>query len=280
MKIRLFSFCTVYLIFFFTGIQAGAHLFSKPAQSSLGPAISRTASPEWASTPVASLGNGQRSLLFVTADNLENRKPRLQSVWLIIYAPPDPTLTFLPIFPELSSKPERLSTLERSFRIERTADDLGSIRLAPSFLTTLQGQDIWWSGYILLDNVSLEHMEREIKTAGSVSPEANGTEEEGFFAGLLSGKITTLPMFSSNATPEETIFADVAFYQKVCWGLSRGQDQNSFLALDKLFDVYPLHIMSDMDHTQVLAELENVRDHNGSISCEFPTVSAHVLSFR
>jgi hypothetical protein len=119
------------------GIQAGS--------SSLHPqASSATDTPNpWLSP------SEQRTILVIVADDLSQPNPALESVWLALYRPDLPKLTFLPLFPESPAGDTPSSPdLAGAFSLEKKQP-------SASFMKKLAAYQVHWNGYLLTDEFTV-----------------------------------------------------------------------------------------------------------------------------
>ncbi|MDD5370250.1 MAG: hypothetical protein PHQ40_14300 [Anaerolineaceae bacterium] len=120
------------------GIQAGSRSIKPPDSKS-------TSTPNVWTSP-----GHQRTVVIIVADDLQIPAPRLVSVWVEVYRPDLPLVTFLPLFP-----PNMVT-------ITTAPPDLaGTFALSPDhtpsegFLTALHAYKFEWNGYILTDQWGL-----------------------------------------------------------------------------------------------------------------------------
>jgi hypothetical protein len=211
-----------------------------------------------ADTPIPSLANGQRSLLLITADQLEAREPRLTGIWLVLYVPSDPQLTLLPIFPAPSTK-DAGKELSDAFRLQNNA---GMISPDPQFLELVRQQIPWWSGYILLDEPAIAEMIDFMVyfEKASQSPDPSHSNQ-------------ILSELSLWEDPYSALFGQASLYQEMCWGIAWMEAGTTLVQLQDRFAFKQGRFSTDLTPDHLLAELQNLRGQAGSIVCEFPTLS-------
>ena len=95
----------------------------------------------------------QHNLLVIGIDHINNPKPGIQGVWLLIYYHDTPQIDLIPIFPSIREE-DILGdqALAGSFAITANGD------IQPSFWQHLRGRDILWHNYVLLDENALNEI--------------------------------------------------------------------------------------------------------------------------
>lgn len=98
----------------------------------------------------AAPATGQRNLLVIGVDRLEGDSAQLQSLWLVLYFPGRSPLTLMPLYPRQAG-PERSehADLAEAFSLDRSGEP------GPAFFERLRHEQVWWSGYLLLDEPTL-----------------------------------------------------------------------------------------------------------------------------
>lgn len=199
-----------------------------------------------------SLGNGQRSILLVGADRLGDPRSNLESVWLALYVPSNALITLIPVYP--SQKDERLSEtdpLPLAFKFDEEK------RLDPVFLESLENRNLWWSGYIILDDYALEKFINFLKKAGD-------RDDPKFSTAFL----TDLP--SVKEDEQTALRSQTTALQELCRASSR-LDASTDIA--SLLSLIPEHILTDLNEGEILAEANLLFSNGRSLTCEFPTLT-------
>ncbi len=232
-------------------------LFARLAsRASQDPQAEAAALPNAPVTEVDALPTGQRSILVVSADDLTAPKPQLLSIWLVLFLPPEPHLTLMPIYPSASSQEtSQASSLASLFRL-----DPQSGRLDADFLQALRARNFWWSGYVLLDQVAQTHL---------LSSLSEGSAQSGDSASTSLTASSAQPA----ANPHLALLEQATWYQEMCWRASR-TDVVAGLLHDETFTLKIAdHIRSDFRKEQALTELKGLQIPSGGLFCEFPTLS-------
>lgn len=133
----LLLYLAIFAIFVTIGVLGGQSLGnSHLLQANLVGSLQSTAPPD--------VATGQQNLLVIGVDQLNQAQPRLRSAWLLIYFPGKPTLTLLPVYPDVGGDQGINQQFEASFSLSQGGDpDKG-------FLEALR-QKVWWSHYLILD---------------------------------------------------------------------------------------------------------------------------------
>jgi hypothetical protein len=253
--LRSFLYLAIFLTNLLVGYLGGLRVFPANPKEAVSLAHSESIV---ADTPIPSLANGQRSLLLITADQLEAREPRLIGVWLVVYVPSDPRLTLLPIFPAPSMK-DAGKELSDAFRLQNNA---GHMSPDPQFLEIVRELIPWWSGYILLDEPAIAEMIDYMVYFEKASQSPNPNH----FSQILS----ELSMWQD---PYSSLFGQASLYQEMCWGIAWMEAGTTLAQLQDRFAFKQGHFSTDLTADHILAEIQNLRGQAGSIVCEFPTLS-------
>ena len=233
------------------GYQAGVRLL--PERLPLPRPVAKTQP-----TAVPALPNGQRSLLIIIASELEEAEPQLEGIWLALYVPNDARVSLLPIYPVVKSQDAHLAnTLQKSFQI-REQD--GKRIPGDEFLNALQKQDLWWSGYILVDRQAL------VEIAALLNDQKLDTQES-----------SPLLQVSINDAQDswEALFNQAQRFQDICFAADHLEDLKG-----KNGERLSGRVFSDLDPKQMWAELNLLQTYGGNLLCEFPTLSIQTISFR
>jgi hypothetical protein len=263
-KLRSLPYLVIFLLNLLIGFLGGSQVLPERTGKAY-PIFVQTAGMD---SPIPALANGQRSILLITVDKLEARKPRLTGVWAILYVPTNPRVTLLPIYPALNQK-ETGEELANSFRIQQSA---GSPSLDPAFISLIQEQIPWWSGYILVDQTALaEVVDLWVYPPGlgrNISPSNAGSRSADHSGSQL---VSDIPKVWED--PYSALFSQASLYQELCWGvawagagLDASQTQEALAGIRK-------HFSTDLDPEIFVKEIQNLREQGGSLVCEFPTLS-------
>lgn len=203
---------------------------------------------------IAALDNGQRSILLVGASAINTTSPHLESLWMVTYLPSDTTIRLLPIF---SSGEKSISSLGRqlelSFSLRKEA---GGHKLGKDFLSLLEKNNYWWSGYIIYDEVSFTNITELL----------GGTQDNGITIAdyQILSDVPNVMEDPANGYSEQ-----ISIFQSLC---------HKFLTIDTKPDTTQLstiisdHIFTDMDANQLQMELETLFSNHQVRTCRFPTL--------
>jgi hypothetical protein len=196
--------------------------------------------------PTPAAANGQRNILVIGVDDLNSSQPHLESVWLILYIVDRPQITLLPIYPGLPA--EKFSPL---FKVGPDgAPD-------PVFLEALLEHGLWWSGYILLDEVALAEV---IEAASRQSSKDRNS---------LSGVRAVAEVPPPWEDPQRSLSGQIHLAQYLC---SQLDGSNPGLDIASLLELIPRHATTDLNLTRRAAELRHLLADPQGLSCEFPTL--------
>lgn len=203
---------------------------------------------------IQAMKNGQRTLMFISASNLDSLNQRLESVWLATYFPSDTTLQWLPIFPAGDATlSEFEQDLLNSFKLNK---QVGGIIIDPGFLHVLQENNYWWSGYILLDETSLAKIFTQL---GGI--DLNGK--------TLYGAQVVSELLSEAENPRNAYSSQVALIQSICHKFSQVDTK---LVVTQLQSMIPDHILTDLDARMLKAEFDALYSNKHNPTCRFPTL--------
>ncbi len=249
--VKLFKFLVLSMAILsvgFTLFYMVANLEPEPGEK-----LSAIQSPQPAA-PMATLSNGQRNLLVIATDDLTLEQPDLISIWLVLFVPPEPHLTLMPVYPSSTSGiTEKDAALEAAFHLGSQKHELSQ-----EFLQALHSRNLWWSEYAVMDEYALTHI------LNGLSPDGKNTSE--------AGEAST--QNNSNAqNPQPVLLNQATRYQEVCWRIAR-QESVELLIRNKNFDqLMSGHIYSDLTKKDALAELSQLQIPSNGLYCEFPTLS-------
>lgn len=261
-KLRILPYLIIFSLNLLVGFLGGSKVLPEKAGKAY-PVIEQTAAM---SDSIPAMANGQRSILLVTVDKLDALHPRLTGVWAVLYVPANPRLTLLPIFPAFSAGSGE--QLVNSFGIQQEA---GSRKLDPAFLSLVEEQIPWWSGYILLDQAALaEVVDLWVYSPANPSdssPLGSSAPLEKYGSRVVSG----LP--NAQDDPYSALFSQASLYQELCWGLAWSETGSEGSQARERITRIKNHFSTDLDLETILTEIQDLRGLGGSLVCEFPTLS-------
>lgn len=241
-------FALSFIVFVLIGLRVGSAVYRHKGTQ---PVLEKT------STQIPKLANGQRSLLLIGIDQIDATEPRLISAWLIIYAPTYQPFTFVNIYP--SGAPGEASgsnTLAKTFRL--TKDH----HLDANFLKVLADRNIWWSGYIVLDEVATA---KTIEYIGNIENTPHPINGQNVVKGL--------PHPWENA--QAALIGQAGLLQDICWKVFQ---LSQFPNLNELYNQVNGHLITDLDIKLVIDEWQSLA-LSSSRSCQFPGLDqqAHLI---
>jgi hypothetical protein len=199
----------------------------------------------------------QRNLLIIGVDDLRAKSPRLISVWMIFYLLDTPHFMLVPIYPTTHSggfdQPFLDESLSNTFQLDPEQ--------APGaeFLQSLHAKDLWWSGYIILDQTALDAIRK-------------------FVGGKVAKSNLNHPLSSRNIPdPQQdtraALIGQARFAQDLCGGAAGLFSIETSQILD-LFTRLSSHVRTDLDLQQAIEEIQFSLRNGGGVSCEFPSLEA------
>ena len=201
---------------------------------------------------IATMSNGQRSLLLISASSLTGQNPDLESIWLATYFPSESNLRLLPIFPAGDQAPSAMgSQLVHSFNLEKVG---GRLAVSEDFLNVLTTENYWWSGYIVLDDVAL----------AAVFNLLGGIEMKGQ---SFSGEQVLRDSPSPLDHPAEAYSYQIAILQSACTHLSQMITEAD---LTQLKLILPRHMLTDLEPDQLKMEIQSLLASDRQPACKFP----------
>jgi hypothetical protein len=203
---------------------------------------------------IATLDDGQRSILLVDASDIDSASPHLESIWLATYFPAGTSIQMLPIFPSGKNAITSLEQqLDLSFRLSNVDGKQG---LDESFLSLLQNNNYWWSGYIVFENETL------VKILGMMDGERLNMEATSDLQALQD-----LP--GAMDDPQNSYSAKVGLFQSMCHKMS---EIGTHPELEQLLFQVSNHILTDLDSDQLQMELKVLSSEHQYRTCRFPTL--------
>lgn len=194
----------------------------------------------------------QRNLLVIGVDELGLPRPDLQSVWLVIYIPGQPRYMLLPVFPSQSDPDDFGQHLAHLFQLDQTKTP------GAEFLLALEEKGLWWTGYLILDQVALIDVVEFLGGAGEYS--------------ALDGASTVANLPNVLADPQQALASQAKLFDELCQNVARMSGDDHW-RLPYLFSMIPDHAISNLDLVQVSAEWQDLLDHASEVVCEFPSLS-------
>ncbi len=200
----------------------------------------------------------QRNILILGVDDLESPAARLESVWMILYLTDTATITLMPIYPSVSTgdgqAPQEDAYLAANFHLTQEG--------APerSFFDVLQGWGMWWSGYVLLDKSALTQIvawlnplnqDRRLESVQIILESPNPSED-------------------FNAAYESQTW----LVQRLCDSI-RQLDQPNALDVSGITALFPSHLRTDLDVSEMIEEWRGMLAQRGGLRCELPFLLAN-----
>ncbi len=239
-------------MFFGVFLTIGFMLGTSAAQSkSRAPEVTPPTSTQVSATSTAA-PNGQQNFLIIGVDDLKAKSPRLESIWMLLYIPPTPQFTLIPLYPSPYAGGEELQNyIESTFALE------SDLKPNPAFLVAVQSVNIWWNNYILLDETA---MAKVINTA-SADNAINDPE-------FGSRTIATLPLAWDD--PEAAVLAQAELLNGLCHDFARNFSGKNLEISSKTLSN---HVSSDLSVAQLTTMLQHMTTNKSErFRCQFPTI--------
>lgn len=208
-------------------------------------------------TPLPTTDHGQRILLVISADRLDIPRPLLKGIWMLTYFKPPSQIGLIPVYPSfLGEKVEVDSAFTKNFGLVFTKEGPS---LNPRFLRTLREHNLWWSGYLVLDEIAVQVLLEQLQGQPAQDP-------------------ANLPLTASAASkeglpqndPVAFYLRQIKFFDQLC-----GDTQNIQSRIDwaKALERYSMHILTDLNTEQLLVEWKALLEQPGGLRCNFPLLS-------
>ena len=205
----------------------------------------------------SSLPTGQRNILLIGIDQLGASRPRLESAWMVLYIPGDPSLTLVPVFPVAGAAPSsQYPDLQNKF--ELNPDHTPSRK----FFDSLKSMNLWWDHYLVMDEMAVVELINRLGTVTAKSSPINGLRA-----------VANLPLAWEN--PNAAVLAQATLLKEICREVAQVNPEtrwNPSRILDELSD----HLATDMTAIQLQSEWQALASSKGRLTCDFPTLSQPV----
>ena len=260
--LRLFPYLALFLASLLIGYLGGLRVFDG---STLLASLKTGDEGLISNLSIPALANEQRSILLITADQLESHRPQLTGVWLVMYTPSEPSITLLPVYPAPSMN-RTVKELAREFRLDKRDGNLVPVS---GFFDLIRNQIPRWSGYILLDEAALGELTDLMTRFGNPSskPGTNPASQLGSESQV-------------GEDPFLILIKQASHYQDLCWGVAQVGPMNDLTELPDLFTLQNGHFSTDLIPAQLLAEIQNLAGEGKNIVCDFPTLSVQARNIE
>jgi hypothetical protein len=199
------------------------------------------------------INNGQRNLLVAWVDSLDAENPRLEGLWLVLFVPNSPSLTWLPLYPDgligsIGGNPQWYA----DFRLTPEGE------FDSQFVANLRSEDVWWNNYVVVDETGLvEIVNRSLNVMGSpaITPQPDAGDRI----------IGNMPL--AWEAPSEALKAQFDLLDSLCLSIPASTQAASQA---DLLDLLDHHLISDLQANEILSIQKNLRLTGGSL-CKFPT---------
>jgi hypothetical protein len=202
--------------------------------------------------PIAVLNTGQRSILLVTTSSLSTLDSHLESVWLATYLPSGSDIRLLSIYPT-GDQPisDFEAQLVNSFGLNKKN---GQLVLDEEFQEILVGENYWWSGYLVLDEVAM----------ADIFDLLGGLQLKGQ---TLSGEQVISELPDVTEEPGNAYSFQIAMLQSACKQFTRVA---SNAVLSQVRPLLSHHIITDLQSDQLETEIQSQLAGEHQPACKFP----------
>jgi hypothetical protein len=199
------------------------------------------------------INNGQRNLLVAWVDSLHADNPRLEGLWLVLFVPNSPSLTWLPLYPEgliesIDGNPQWYA----DFRLKPDGE------IDSQFVANLRSKDVWWNNYLVIDETGLvEIVNRSLNVNGSpaITPQPDAGDRI----------IGNMPLAWED--PGEALKAQFDLLDSLCLSIPAPNQPAGPADLLGLLDH---HLVTNLQAEEILSIRNNLRLTGGRL-CKFPT---------
>lgn len=245
-----------------TGVSGGLSTLLSGEHSN-SPRLVTTASAQVNGHQIPSLGK-QTNVLLVGVDDLQKPEPMLESVWLILYLPDLPQITWMPLYPQVLKTPagsriQASAALKGAFAVQQ-----GS---APGqeFLGLLEQDGLWWSHYVIIDRAGAIEL---IDLLGGVEEISALRPSEPV---KMSGQQAISELRPTNDDLQGSLFSQANLIQQLCrippksyLNLNRAQ-----LIMQRMHG----HFVTDLTAEHVIDDLQLMIQSGGGFVCDFPSIN-------
>lgn len=200
-------------------------------------------------SPIPTPATGQSNVLIIGVDRLTYADPRLESIWLLAHFPGEPDIKLIPLYPKPVSDP-----------VNNQHQIAAIFELSPAgfpgkdILDYLHQQQIWWSSYIILDEVALIEI---LDFVGGVKIDGQ----------KLSGALALGSLTPAKEDQLAAVNSQMQLLQELCLQINNLPPQ---VNPDALLSLIPWHIKTDLNIDQTIADLHTFMSGEKPIQCEFP----------
>lgn len=205
--------------------------------------------------PPDGVNTGQRNLLVAWVDHLDSASPRLEGLWLVLFVPDSPSLTWLPLYPG--------GLIENIDGNQNWSADFGLTqdgKLDPQFVADLRSKDVWWNNYLVIDDTGMVVI---------VNRNLNASEDPAITPQPDAGGRIIANMPLAWEDPAGALKAQFELLDRFCL-----PSATSYRAASALDLIGPLdhHLLTNLQADEILTIWNNLRLTGGRL-CKFPTRS-------
>jgi len=246
--IKLLFMFGIFIAFMIGGILA-AGVVANPG----GSTIQAVLEPNVNLDSTGTAPNGQRNILVIGVDRLDNPTPRLEGLWLMMNVAASNRITLLPLYPAPPGK-EVMNTTQLITRFK--LDAAGNPEA--DFLTVIQQSDFWWSNYAVLDQVGLAQL-------------IDYNQGINLGDGPVGGGQAVASLPSASMDGLAALNGQSVLIQAIC-----NQQSGKLITADvkQIFSQLSGHFKTDIKINTLIAEWQRPLTNSGHVTCEFPTLAS------
>jgi len=205
----------------------------------------------------------QRNVLLIGVDHLGSPSPTLESIWLVLYIQDLPQITWMPIYPEITTRGKHVliqtdSSLKESFQL------LPDSLLPQGFQQALRAKHIHWDNLIILDQSAMAGV---IDTLGGLERLTSQLAEGDVVDGLHSIAI----LQPANIDSQAALLSQANLIQQLC--RTSPQEHINLTRLQNLLKTMSSHLVTDLEPEQVISDMSSMLLYGGGFTCEFPSLA-------
>ncbi len=205
----------------------------------------------------------QHNVLLIGVDDLGSLTPTLESVWLILYIPDLPQITWMPIYPHVLRRQDGMH-IEARASVREAFNITNGAYPSQGFLSIIEEEGIWWDYYILVDQTAVIEL---IDSLGGIDSLTPGKIPE---TKKSSGSEAFSDLRSTSGNLQEALISQANLIQQLC-----RIPPESYLKLDQALSIFKQlddHLKTDLTPQQIIEGLQSMVGNGGRFVCDFPSL--------
>jgi hypothetical protein len=206
----------------------------------------------------------QSNVLLIGVDDLEASSPVLESVWLILYLPDMPQITWMPIYPQILRTQAGVRIQAKAALTDTFAIENGS---APNqeFLDLLKQEGMWWNHYVIVDQTAVIELIDSLGGVEIISPDRLLEDQK------ISGSEAFSGLLLANGDLQGALFSQANLIQQLC-----RIPPKSYLNLNRaqiIFQKLHKHLITNITAEHLIDDLQLMISSGGGFVCDFPSLN-------